>query len=154
MPISASISYGRTMTNQPTTPLASVELARRLRDAGLEWHPREGDRFHIPNRDFGDQVWSISEMVIEPRRNILGERELAFNGTVEWALDSIVKREVVWVPTEGQLRELLGGRFIALYSEDDGSHACVIRLDETPTTFHGRTAPDAYGKAVLAMLVE
>lgn len=142
------------MTDETTTPIASVELARRLREAGLEWHPQEGDRFHIPDRDFGDQVWSISEMVIEPRRNILGERELAFNGTVEWALDSIVKRDVVWVPTEGQLRELLGEDFIALYRDDDGSHACVIRLDDAPTTFHGDTAPNAYGKALLATLVD
>lgn len=141
------------MADKTTTPIASIELARRLRDAGLEWHPKEGDRFHIPDRDFGDQVWSISEMVIEPRSNILGERELAFNGTVEWALDSIVKRDVVWVPTEGQLRELIGESFIALYRDDDGSHACVIRLDDTPTTFHAPSAPDAYGKALLAALV-
>ena len=139
--------------DETTTPIASIELARRLRDAGLEWHPKEGDRFHIPDRDFGDQVWSISEMVIEPRSNILGERELAFNGTVEWALDSIVKRDVVWVPTEGQLRELIADSFIALYRDDDGSHACVIRLDDTPTTFHAGSAPDAYGKALLAALV-
>ena len=121
---------------------------------GTFTYAEQGDRFHIPDRDFGDQVWSISEMVIEPRHNILGERELAFNGTVEWALDSIVKRDVVWVPTEGQLREPLGDDFIALYRDDDGSHACVIRLDETPTTFRGDTAPNAYGKALLATLVD
>ena len=142
------------MTDNTSTPIASVDLARRLRDAGLEWQPQEGDRFHIPDRDFGDQVWSISEMVIEPRHNILGERELAFNGTVEWALDSIVKKEVVWVPTEGQLRELIADNFIALYREDDGTHSCVIRLAGTPTTFHGNTAPNAYAKALLATLVE
>ncbi len=134
------------------TPIASVDLARQLRDAGLEWHPREGDRFHIPDRDFGDRVWAISEMVIEPRQNIMGERELAFNGTVEWALDSIVKKEVVWVPTEGQLRRLLSDRFVALYREDDGRHACVIRLAGEPITYHGDTAPDAYATALLATL--
>ena len=64
------------MTEETATPIASIDLARRLRDAGLEWHPQEGDRFHIPDRGFGDQVWSISEMVIEPRSNILGERVL------------------------------------------------------------------------------
>ena len=132
--------------------IASVTLARRLRDAGLEWHPRPGDWFHIPDRDFGDRVWSISEMVIEPRSNIMGERELAFNGTVEWALDSIVKREVVWVPTEGQLRRLLGADFIALYVEDDGAQTCVIRLDDSPTPFTADVAADAYGAALLAKL--
>jgi hypothetical protein len=141
------------VADEATTPTVSVTLARRLRDSGLDWQPRQGDRFHIPDRDFGDQVWSISEMVIEPRQNILGERELAFNGTVEWALDSIVKKEVVWVPTEGQLRELLGTAFIALAREEDGRHACVIRLNGDPETFYAETAPDAYGTALLATLV-
>jgi hypothetical protein len=30
----------------------------------------------------------------------------------------------------------------------------VIRLDDAPTTFHGDTAPNAYGKALLATLVD
>ena len=141
------------MSDSTETPLASVALARRLHDAGLEWHPEEGDRFHIPGADFGDRVWSISRMVIEPRDNIMGERELAFNGTVEWALDSIVKNAVVWVPSEGQLRKLLGEDFIALYRDDDGSHGCVVRVDGDPRTYRGATAADAYGLALLALMV-
>ena len=93
-------------------------------------------------------------MVIEARNNIMGERELAFNGTVEWALDSIVKDQVVWVPNEGQLRELLGKEFIALYREDDGRHSCVARIDDVPTTFSAYTAADAYAAALLAVLDE
>lgn len=142
------------MTSETAPPTVSVTLARRLSDAGLEWNPQEGDRFHIPDRGFGDHVWSISNMVIEPRHNIMGERELAFNGTVEWALDSIVKRAVVWVPTEGQLRDLLDESFIALYREDDGSHAVVVRISGDPRTFHATTAADAYGTALLATLVD
>lgn len=134
------------------TTIVSVDLARRLRAAGLTWTPQEGDRFHIPDRGFGDRVWAISEMVIEERRDILGRKELAFNGTVEWALDSIFENEVVWVPTEGQLRHLLGDRFVALTREDDGSHSCVIRVEEIPTTFTADTAADAYAQALLATL--
>ena len=142
------------MSQIQNDPLASIAAARRLHDAGLRWHPSDGDRFHIPDRGFGDQVWTVSEMVIEARSNILGQRELAFNGTVEWALDSIVKDEVVWVPTEGQLRELLAEEFIALFREDDGRHACVARVEDKPTTFTGATASDAYAAALLALLIE
>lgn len=142
------------MNQIPNDQIASIAAARRLHDAGLRWYPTEGDRFHIPDRGFGDQVWTVSEMVIEARSNILGQRELAFNGTVEWALDSIVKDEVLWVPTEGQLRELLAEEFVALFREDDGRYACVARVDDTATTFTGPTAPDAYAAALLALLIQ
>lgn len=131
--------------------MTSISLALSLRDAGLVWHPEEADFFHIPDRGFGDRVFSISTMVVEVRE-VLGDRELAFNGTVEWALDSILKADVVWIPTEGQLRQLLGGKFVALYREDDGRQTCVARHDGLPTTFTAETAADAYGSALLAIL--
>lgn len=140
------------MSKDLATPIASIPLARRLRDAGLRWQPQDGDRFYIPDRDLGDRVWSISDMVIEERRDILGRKELAFNGAVEWALDSIIENEVVWVPTEGQLRELLADAFIALTHEEDGRFACVIRVDDVPTTFVANTAADAYATALLATI--
>ncbi len=140
------------MTDHPGTQTVSIGLARRLRDAGLAWAPQEGDRFHIPDRDLGDRVWSISDMVIEERNDILGRRELAFNGSVEWALDSIVTQAVVWIPTEGQVRELLGDHFIALTKEEGGRHACVARVRGIPTTYVADTAPDAYASALLAVM--
>ena len=127
-----------------------MSLARRLRDHGLAWHPEPGDRFLIPDRGLDDRLFAISDMVVEVRDRI-GDRELAFNGTVEWALDSILKDEVVWIPTEGQLRELIGEHFIALYA-DDGDYSCVARIDGVPTTFTAATAADAYGKALLCTL--
>lgn len=140
------------MNTDAAPSTVSVGLARQLRDAGLRWIPQAGDRFHMPDHDFGDRVWTISEMVIEERFDILGRKELAFNGSVEWALDSIFENEVVWVPTEGQLRHLLDDGFVALTREDDGSHSCVIRLDSIPTTFTAPTAADAYAEALLATL--
>lgn len=138
------------MNNVQTLP--SIAAAHKLREAGLEWQPREGDRFHIPDRGFDENIWTVSEMVIEARYNILGERELAFNGTVEWALDSIVKSEVVWVPSEGQLRELLGDHFIALYADDEAGFVCVARVTGDPRSFPGATAADAYAAALLAIV--
>jgi hypothetical protein len=140
--------------HQATDPAAiSIDLARRLNRAGLEWQPQSGDRFHIPDRGLDDRVFAISEMVVQVRDVVGGERELAFNGTVEWALDAIVKAEVVWLPDEGRLRTLLGDRFFALYA-DDGGYICVLLTDGLPHSFTGRSAAEAYGAALLFGLAD
>jgi hypothetical protein len=140
-----------TAANDTQPALVSTPLARDLKRAGLEWEPAPGDRFHIPDRGLDDHTFAISEMVVEMRRGVGGELELAFNGTVEWALDAIVKTEVVWLPNEGQLRAALGEHFVALYA-DEAAYGCVARIDGTPVTFTAPTAAEAYGLAVLAML--
>ena len=143
------------MTSEPVSRRRSaipLDLARALRDAGLEWQPTQGDRFHIPDRDLDEFTFAISDMVVEVRDTVGGHgRELAFNGTVEWALDSIMKTEVVWLPNEAQLRDALGEDFMALHPDDEGM-ACVARIDERPKTFHAGTAVEAYGLALLARL--
>ena len=101
--------------------MISIELARRLCDAGLEWLPAEGDRFMIPDRDLDDHVFSISEMTVEVRR-IAEQQRIMFNGSVEWALDSIVQSEVIWLPTETHLRDRLGNAFRALRRAGDQSY--------------------------------
>jgi hypothetical protein len=140
-----------TAPNDIQPPLVSTSLAHALKGAGLRWNPTPGDRFHIPDRGLDDQTFSISEMVVEMRRGVGGELELAFNGTVEWALDAIVKTEVVWLPNEGQLRATLGEHFIALYADETG-YGCVARIDGEPSTFTAPTAAEAYGLALLAHL--
>lgn len=91
--------------------------ARRLRAAmdaaGRKWQPRSGDRFAVPDRDLDDQVFVVSEMTIDIEQAI-GGTIMKFNGTTEWALDSIAASEVLWLPREEQLRELLGVRFARL----------------------------------------
>lgn len=68
----------------------------------------------------------VSHMVVEvidlPTGPVLG-----FNGTTEWALDSIAQAEVVWLPRENQLRELLGQAFVALEARPGGSVVVVDR---------------------------
>lgn len=130
---------------------AFVDLARSLQLAGLVWHPSQGDRFFIPDRDLDEFTFTINDMVVELREARGGGRELAFNGTVEWALDSIMETDVVWLPTESQLRAALGNDFMALHPDDAGV-ACVARVGGLPTTFVARTAAEAYGKALLAVL--
>jgi len=94
----------------------TVDTARDLREAmeraGIPWTPAAGDRFLVPDRDF-DQPFIVSEMVIEVR-DLPSGRLIRFNGTTEWALDSVAADEVLWMPWEHQLRGLLGGRFATL----------------------------------------
>ncbi|CAN5743418.1 hypothetical protein BH23ACT10_BH23ACT10_24660 [soil metagenome] len=128
-----------------------IKLAHELRDAGLRWEPASGDRFVIPDRDLDDQVFSISEMMIDVRSSPVG-RLIAFNGTVEWALDSIMQREVIWLPSEGQLRELLGERFIALERTATGLR-CVVDFDGHRMEYTDTDAANAYGHALLHWLL-
>lgn len=93
--------------------MITLDLAQRLRAAGVEWEPVVGDRFMVPDRGMDSDVFLISDMVVEAHDVPTG-RILRFNGTTEWALDSVEEREVVWLPREDQLRHLLGDRFVRL----------------------------------------
>jgi hypothetical protein len=128
----------------------SVDLARRLRDAGLEWLPGEGDRFMIPDRDLEDHVFSISEMTVEVRKLATGQR-IMFNGAVEWALDSIMQREVIWLPSEGQLRDRLGRAFESLHREAD-TYRCLVVIDGDRREYEADEPADAYALALLDLL--
>jgi hypothetical protein len=92
----------------------SLELARALRDAGVSWEPRPGDTFMIPDRDLDEHVFVLSDMVVQTLRPPDGPPILAFNGTTEWALDSLEAQEALWLPHEDQLRALLGSAFVSL----------------------------------------
>ena len=69
--------------------MLSLELALALRDAGVRWAPRPGDSFVVPDRDLDEQVFVLSDMVIQTLEVPDGPPILAFNGTTEWALDSL-----------------------------------------------------------------
>jgi hypothetical protein len=128
----------------------SLDLARRLRDAGLRWHPAEGDRFVLPDRDLDGRVFTISEMVVEVRRSPVGTL-IAFNGTTEWALDAIEQAETVWLPRESQLREALGDALLSLARVESGWRV-TFHLDGELEERSATTADDAYGLALLATL--
>ena len=66
----------------------SLDLARALSDAHMPWVPSSGDRFVIPDRDMDDEVFHVAEMTIEVASH-QGAGIVKFNGTTEWALDSI-----------------------------------------------------------------
>lgn len=94
--------------------MISVDLARRLSAAGLRWHPAAGDRFVIEQGDFDTaEVFTVSDMTVEAHEYPTGT-VLGFNGTTEWALDSVGVDETLWLPREDQLRDLLGRSFVSL----------------------------------------
>jgi hypothetical protein len=128
-----------------------VDLAVRLRDAGLVWHPDEGDRFVLTDRDLDGRVFTISDMVVEVRRSPVGTL-IAFNGTTEWALDAIEQAEAVWLPRETQLREALGEDLVALVRTEGGRWRVSHRLAGALQEVEELTAEDAYGRALLARL--
>lgn len=130
--------------------MISQYLATALKEAGLAWDPGGHDRFVIPERDLDGDVFSINDLSIEVQE-LAGRPSIMFNGTVEWALDWIHTGDVVWLPTEEQLRAALGSAFVALEASDEGFR-CVIRMDGSTESFEAVTAVDAYGYALLASL--
>jgi hypothetical protein len=94
--------------------MLSLELALALRAAGIGWHPTPGDAFMVPDHDLDEHVFVLSDMVIQTVEVPDGPPILAFNGTTEWALDSLEATEAVWLPREDQLRALLGSAFVSL----------------------------------------
>jgi hypothetical protein len=133
-----------------------LEQGLALRDAGIRWHPRDGDHFAIPDRDLDDRVFVLSHMVVEVIESPVGPL-LAFNGTTEWALDSIEIDEAVWLPLEHQLRELLGPAFVGLEALPGNEpatrgYAVTVRFGDGGTQRHvDLTADAAYFRALLAL---
>jgi hypothetical protein len=93
-------------------------LDHLLRWQGRPWTPEPGDRFVVPGRDLDDQVFVVSEMTIDVE-DLPSGRLVRFNGTTEWALDSLPAADVLWMPWEHQLRLLLGDDFRSLQRDDD-----------------------------------
>jgi hypothetical protein len=127
----------------------AAELAAR----GLQWQPDSGDRFFVPDRDLDDEVFVVSGMSVEVS-DLPSGAEMRFNGTVEWALDSIAQSEVIWLPREEQMREALGERFLRLESVT-GGYAVVLVDGSSPDAEVRHVDIDAeraYARALLSVL--
>ncbi len=127
--------------------MLSLTLALDLASAGLVWHPGPGDRFVVRRAEMCDEIFHLADMVIEARPLETGML-FAFNGTTEWALDSIPQADTVWLPTEAQLRDLLGSAFVSLNLSDDGF---VVELSDG-SRHRDRDPENAYARALLAHL--
>ncbi|MDY0946632.1 pilus assembly protein CpaE [Frigoribacterium sp. CFBP9039] len=149
--------------------MLDVTLARRLHDAGLRWHPTTGDRFVIDRGEFVGDVFTISEMTIEAHEYPTGT-VLGFNGTTEWALDSVAADQSLWLPREDQLRALLARSFRSLtrassadgdgdaHGDEAGPTAerivYEVRVDSSggERVFRAADPEDAYAAALLAYI--
>jgi hypothetical protein len=131
--------------------MITVELALRLRTSGLEWSPASGDRFVIPDRGMDTEIFVVSQLTVDVHDAPTG-RLLRFNGTTEWALDSVEQEAVVWLPWEGQLRDALGLRFRRLEPLGDG-FAVVISGPDGEQRHIDVDAERAYARALLATLL-
>ncbi len=130
-----------------------VALARELAESGLVWQPAQGDRFVIDRGELADQMWVLSDMVVELHDHPAGQI-LGFNGTTEWALDSVEADKALWLPAEDQLRRRLGVAFRRLERLDPPEAGYVVHLliDGGSVPFQEADPVTAYGRAVLHLL--
>ena len=130
--------------------MISVELARDLLAAGVLWVPTAGDRFVIDAELLTGEVFWISDLTVEVR-SYGGRSVLGFNGTTEWALDSVTLDQALWLPREDQLRELVGDRLSAVVRTREGWR---VEYATGPGDLHSVEDADlecAYARAVLAL---
>ncbi|HEY5221930.1 MAG TPA: hypothetical protein VIJ18_02610 [Microbacteriaceae bacterium] len=133
--------------------MISTELARRLREAGLRWHPVSGDAFRIDSAEFDSDVFTVSEMTIEAHEFDTGTI-LGFNGTTEWALDSVAIERALWLPREEQLRERLGAGFVSLTRSADGRYRVLTAHEGREAAFDAGDPAQAYALALLALILD
>lgn len=130
--------------------MISLDLALSLRRAGVRWKPESGDRFAVTEQEMSGEVFVISDMTVEVYNHPQGA-VIGFNGTTEWALDSVEDHNTVWLPRETQLRELLAGTFRSL-ERADGRWRVVIEVNGTRREFDDADPEQAYGHALLALI--
>jgi hypothetical protein len=130
--------------------MVSLDLAVRLRDAGLRWTPARGDRFVVATAEMDEDVFVLSDMTIEVRE-YAGGKTIGFNGTTEWALDQVQQRDAVWLPAEHQLREKLGGTFRGLQRTGERYRVVTEVAGRQCTVEHADPA-EAYGLALLELI--
>lgn len=129
----------------------TVELARRLsHDAGVLWTPAAGDRFVIDADLLTHDVFWVSDLTIEPQ-HFADQTVLGFNGTTEWALDSVGLDQALWLPREDQLRTLLGDRLESVHREPGGWTVRYAGSDGSRQTVTDSDLECAYAGALLSL---
>ena len=129
--------------------MITIELARRLSEGGVLWEPAPGDRFTIDQPNVVGEVFWISHLTIDVH-TFRGQPLLGFNGTTEWALDSVTLDTALWLPREDQLRELIGERLVSL-AREDGQWLVRVETDEGRTTYSDADPECAYAQALLSL---
>ena len=145
--------------------MLSLTLARQLKAAGLTWTPRLHDFFAIPDRQLDGHVFVISDITVFVEQ-LLGYPVVTFHGTPEWALDYVMLTELVWLPTEEQLREALEERLAVRrgsrqagepqprlsFSTTENGYRCKIQYRGQELTFESLGASETWATALLYVL--
>jgi hypothetical protein len=137
--------------------MIDIELARRLKRAGLVWQPTERDCFLVPDRGLDDQIFVVNHLTTLIQ-NYKGQPTVTFHGTSEWALDDVLLTEVIWLPSETQLRETLAQQIgpdapLRLDRTAKG-YRCQFADGDQMREFNALRADNAYALALLALLEE
>lgn len=137
--------------------MLSLSFAQQLKSVGLEWQLKQNDFFHIPDRGFDETVFVVTDMTVLVEK-LHGSLAVTFHGTAEWALDHVFVSELIWLPTESQLREELEKHLVGqpepslvLISTADG-YRCEIQFKEQFLAFEGFGVSDVYAMALLYVL--
>lgn len=137
--------------------MLSLSSAQQLKQAGLDWTPALHDFFAIPDRGFDNQVFVISDVFAIVER-LRGHLAVTFHGSAEWALDHLFVADLVWLPTEAQLREQLEQRLAVegqpemklSYTQD--VYTCELRIRGEWLRFTASDASEAYAAALSYVL--
>ena len=130
--------------------MITVELARDLIGAGVLWEPAAGDRFVIDAELLTGEVFWISDLTVEVQ-TYRDQSLLGFNGTTEWALDSVTLDQALWLPREDQLRELLGDRLEVVRQLEDEWELTYAVAPGYVRTVTDADLECAYAKAILTL---
>jgi hypothetical protein len=137
--------------------MVPISLAQQLKEAGLVWEADTHDFFAIPERGMDEQVFVVTD-VMAYLELLKGWPVVTFHGTAEWALDYILTAEVIWLPTESQIRErleqaLLGEAELRLtLTLQHPAYRCDIIYRGQSHSFTADQASEAYGLALLHIL--
>lgn len=132
--------------------MLTFELATALRRTGLGWTPAPGDRFVITTDGLHEDIYHVSEMTVEVHEFVDGV-VIGFNGTTEWALDSIDLGDVLWFPREDQLRAALGPAFVRLETVQDG-YVVTVASGGRELRALDIDAERAYARALVRVLAD
>jgi hypothetical protein len=137
--------------------MISIATARKLKAVGLTWVPQLHDFFIIPDRDLNHDIFVLSN-VQATIDTLMGRQVVSFQGASEWALDSLVKDEAVWMPREDQLRELLESALLAGGQLElhvtvglDGCRV-IFPYQGQNMVFHAKDASEAYAEGLFFIL--
>jgi hypothetical protein len=136
--------------------MISLQMALRLKQAGLKWTPKLNDFFAIPERGMDANIFVLSDLQANIEK-LFGSEVVAFQGASEWALDYLISSEAVWMPREEQLRaammELLPEREPKLRLDCTNTGCCLeISSNDFHLSAQAQEVEDTYAEALLQLL--